>query len=515
MAPKGRFARVTPRARARRRLLFRAGAALRRARRAGATSCADAVRADARPRRAADSTPTSSSTRPARRSSRRRAGTARSRGRDRRASGTACSRSTSAAAPLTPLAGLAGHPLGRHAADALRTRLDPAAVHARTGAFLHPSFWPAKLAWLAPRSRTSFAARRRFVSFADYLYERLHGRRATSLSIASGTGLLDLQTRHAGTRSCSRRSASTPERLPAISDEPSTAGLVPAARRRRLLEPRRRLHRRRARGADGRHLGRARASSRDRAAAAAAAASSSTGSTSGASSRAARSRTAATSTPGSSRRSARRPGGIAERAPDEHGLTFLPFLGGERSTGWDARRRGAISGLTFETTPRTSAPGGARGRRLPVRGDRRPAAGGRGGRRDRPRPARRPRLDPDHGRRARAAGHRSASRRPRCAAPRWRARAARARGCRPAPLGETDVPAAGGGAGRRISFDAERPAAAAFYEELSGRERRRHRTAFDRHDPRRSRWTRCRRRTRAIRAPRWRSRRSPTCSTPR
>ena len=32
-------------------------------------------------------------------------------------------------------------------AEELRARLDPAAVHARTGCFLHPSYWPAKLAW--------------------------------------------------------------------------------------------------------------------------------------------------------------------------------------------------------------------------------------------------------------------------------------------------------------------------------------------------------------------------------
>src|SRR6185503_6656811 len=43
---------------------------------------------------------------------------------------------------------------------------------------------------------------------------------------------------------------------------------------------------------------------------------------------------------------------ICERSPEEHGLTFLPFLGGERSTGWDADATGAIVGLTFDTTPR-------------------------------------------------------------------------------------------------------------------------------------------------------------------
>ena len=35
------------------------------------------------------------------------------------------------------------------AAEWLRRRLDGDEVHARTGAYLHPSFWPAKLAWLA------------------------------------------------------------------------------------------------------------------------------------------------------------------------------------------------------------------------------------------------------------------------------------------------------------------------------------------------------------------------------
>src|SRR4029079_1086768 len=34
------------------------------------------------------------------------------------------------------------------AAEWLCRRLDTEAVHARTGAYLHPSFWPAKLAWL-------------------------------------------------------------------------------------------------------------------------------------------------------------------------------------------------------------------------------------------------------------------------------------------------------------------------------------------------------------------------------
>jgi len=42
---------------------------------------------------------------------------------------------------------------------------------------------------------------------------------------------------------------------------------------------------------------------------------------------------------------------LADRVPDGHGLTFLPLLGGERSPGWHPEARGAITGLTLETTP--------------------------------------------------------------------------------------------------------------------------------------------------------------------
>jgi gluconokinase len=45
------------------------------------------------------------------------------------------------------------------------------------------------------------------------------------------------------------------------------------------------------------------------------------------------------------------PRGLAERPADGHGLTFLPLLGGERSPGWRDDKRGAISGLSFSTTP--------------------------------------------------------------------------------------------------------------------------------------------------------------------
>src|SRR5665213_1086195 len=97
--------------------------------------------------------------------------------------------------PLTPVLGWRDT-RSAGAAEWLRRRVpDAAAVHARTGAPLHPSFWPSKLAWLAEAEPETFRRSKRFVSFCDYLYTELLGvEPVTSLSIASGTGLLDLTT---------------------------------------------------------------------------------------------------------------------------------------------------------------------------------------------------------------------------------------------------------------------------------------------------------------------------------
>jgi gluconokinase len=42
---------------------------------------------------------------------------------------------------------------------------------------------------------------------------------------------------------------------------------------------------------------------------------------------------------------------LVAAADVEHGLSVLPFLAGERSPGWSARARGAITGLSLATTP--------------------------------------------------------------------------------------------------------------------------------------------------------------------
>ena len=75
---------------------------------------------------------------------------------------------------------------------ALRGELDERAVHARTGCVLHWSYWPAKLSWLRHTQPSVFGNVARWISFGELLLERLTGQPQLSTSMASGTGLLDV-----------------------------------------------------------------------------------------------------------------------------------------------------------------------------------------------------------------------------------------------------------------------------------------------------------------------------------
>ncbi|HEY7064838.1 MAG TPA: gluconokinase [Chloroflexota bacterium] len=80
------------------------------------------------------------------------------------------------------------------AARALRSTLDERAVHARTGCVLHWSYWPAKLRWLADTRPDATRRARHWLSFGEYLYLQVFGALQNSISMASGTGLLDQHT---------------------------------------------------------------------------------------------------------------------------------------------------------------------------------------------------------------------------------------------------------------------------------------------------------------------------------
>ena len=223
--------------------------------------------------------------------------------------------------------------------------LEADAYHARTGCFLHPAYWPAKIA----RLREDGIEPARYLSFGDYLLLRLTGEARTGISTASGTGLFDPNALDWDDETLDACSIDR-SRLPPVDERP-VAGVRPPL-------------------GDGAcsNLG-VGATSRDRAAVMIG---------TSAALRVLYAAPQATPQPGLFlyrlddgrfceggalsdggnlhawllRTLAGFDGsGIAEREPAAHGLTFEPYLGGERSLGWDAERRGAIRGLSFATTP--------------------------------------------------------------------------------------------------------------------------------------------------------------------
>ncbi|MFN2499046.1 MAG: gluconokinase [Pyrinomonadaceae bacterium] len=80
------------------------------------------------------------------------------------------------------------------AADQLRATLNEERFHQRTGCRFHPSYWPAKLLRLKIEEGERWERTTRWLSFAEYLALKFFGETAISISMASGTGLLDQHT---------------------------------------------------------------------------------------------------------------------------------------------------------------------------------------------------------------------------------------------------------------------------------------------------------------------------------
>jgi gluconokinase len=74
----------------------------------------------------------------------------------------------------------------------MRAHFDERAYHARTGCFFHASYWPSKLRWLRATRARAVARTVRWVSMGEYFYQQIFGESPVSYSMASGTGLLDI-----------------------------------------------------------------------------------------------------------------------------------------------------------------------------------------------------------------------------------------------------------------------------------------------------------------------------------
>ena len=104
------------------------------------------------------------------------------------------------------------------AVESLSHRLD-AGYHARTGALPHPSYPATRIAWLRSTALVGFAAPARWISFGEFLFLRWFGRPACSISMASGTGLYD-QMRLAWDPASLEAVGLTADHLPPVDDQP-------------------------------------------------------------------------------------------------------------------------------------------------------------------------------------------------------------------------------------------------------------------------------------------------------
>jgi gluconokinase len=258
-------------------------------------------------------------------------------------------------------------------AEELRRKLNAKEAHARTGAPLHPSYWPAKLMWLRRTQPETYTNVSRWLSFGEFISLKLSGEARASISMASGTGIFN-------TRACSwdeelcRELGIEAEKLPLIAETDAAFSFLSGSYARRWPPLREaRLFPAIGDGAAN-NIG-AGCTTSERIALMIG--------TSGAmrvlfegeppriipsalwSYRADRRRVVvggALSDGGGlwawmnealrlDQRVEETERALADLGPDAHGLTVLPFWMGERSTGWHGLARGAILGLSLHTRP--------------------------------------------------------------------------------------------------------------------------------------------------------------------
>lgn len=75
----------------------------------------------------------------------------------------------------------------------LRDDLDENETHNRTGCRFHSMYWTAKLVWLKKERPNEFEKTEKWISFYDYVALKCFDEMKTSVSMASGTGIFDIR----------------------------------------------------------------------------------------------------------------------------------------------------------------------------------------------------------------------------------------------------------------------------------------------------------------------------------
>ncbi|HEV3312352.1 MAG TPA: gluconokinase [Chloroflexota bacterium] len=109
--------------------------------------------------------------------------------------------------------------------------VDGSRLSEATGARPHPSYWPAKLFWYTQTDPAALGRAVRVVSAAEYLWWRLFGEFRVGVSMASGTGLLNISTCKWDDYACSLLPSKLVEGLSPVGDE-DTSILAPSFRKR-------------------------------------------------------------------------------------------------------------------------------------------------------------------------------------------------------------------------------------------------------------------------------------------
>lgn len=95
--------------------------------------------------------------------------------------------------PVTPIY-MWGDTRSRFAAAEIREEIDVETYRQECGVTVHSSYWPAKLRWLRNSEPEIAAKVRRWTSAADYLAQAWLGVDCMAMPMATGTGLLDIHT---------------------------------------------------------------------------------------------------------------------------------------------------------------------------------------------------------------------------------------------------------------------------------------------------------------------------------
>jgi gluconokinase len=77
----------------------------------------------------------------------------------------------------------------------LKTRMDAEVVKQRTGCTLHPMYFPSRLLWFRQEAPDVVRRTERFISIKEFILQRLFGVKQVDYSIASATGIWNMQSK--------------------------------------------------------------------------------------------------------------------------------------------------------------------------------------------------------------------------------------------------------------------------------------------------------------------------------